>query len=269
VYTSGVLINPEPNASFTASSTEGCAPHKAFFTNTSNNSIPVTFAWDFGNGSSSEYFNPSYTYTLPGNYSVSLRVSSGNGCDTVYQISNLITVHENPLSDFLIQPTEAQILEDSLSEPVQLITSSADSVWYIVLGDTLQGMTQEIYFAAPGVYPVLMYAENECGCRDSTLRYITVKSEGWLYIPTAFSPNNDGLNDIFQVIGQNITEFEMSIYNRWGQRVYYSRDAESGWDGRTQFGTDIVYNGMYLYKISAVDQKGNQIEREGLFTLYK
>lgn len=269
VYTSGVLINPEPNASFTASSTEGCAPHKAFFTNTSNNSIPVTFAWDFGNGSSSEYFNPSYTYNLPGNYSVSLRVSSGNGCDTVYQISNLITVHENPLSDFLIQPTEAQILEDSLSEPVQLITSSADSVWYIVLGDTLQGMTQEIYFAAPGVYPVLMYAENEWGCRDSTLRYITVKSEGWLYIPTAFSPNNDGLNDIFQVIGQNITEFEMSIYNRWGQRVYYSRDAESGWDGRTQFGTDIVYNGMYLYKISAVDQKGNQIEREGLFTLYK
>lgn len=269
VYTSGALINPEPNASFTASSTEGCAPHKTFFTNTSNNSIPVTYAWDFGNGSSSEYFNPSYTYTLPGNYSVSLRVSSGNGCDTVYQISNLVTVYNKPQSDFNVQPTEAQILQDSLSEPIQLNTSSADSVWFVVLGDTLIGITHEIYFTSPGVYPVMMYAENEWGCRDSTLRYITVNSEGWLYIPTAFSPNNDGLNDIFQVVGQNITAFEMSIYNRWGQRIYYSRDVESGWDGRTQFGNDVVYNGMYLYKISAIDPKGNQIEREGLITLYK
>jgi gliding motility-associated-like protein len=137
------------------------------------------------------------------------------------------------------------------------------------MGDTLSGTAHEIYFTSPGVYAVMMYAENEWGCRDSTLRYITVKSEGWLYIPTAFSPNNDGLNDIFQVVGQNITEFEMSIYNRWGQRMYYSRDVESGWDGRTQFGTDVVYNGMYLYKINAMDQKGNQIEREGLITLYR
>lgn len=96
-------------------------------------------------------------------------------------------------------------------------------------------------------YTVKLYIENEGGCPDSTEVIICVNDSVYLYIPTAFSPGDDGLNDVFRIYAANVTDFEVQIYNRWGERIYESRDKDFTWDG-TYKGEKLM-TGMYKYII--------------------
>ena len=96
-----------------------------------------------------------------------------------------------------------------------------------------------------------------------------------LLIPTAFSPNGDGLNDEFKIDGaylHNATlttqlRFEMNIYNRWGQKVFESFDYKKGWDGK--FNGDIAPAGSYIYKVRAIGLDGKLFVREGTVELLR
>ena len=71
-----------------------------------------------------------------------------------------------------------------------------------------------------------------------------------VYVPDAFTPNNDGINDVFKVVTGNVSQFEMSIYNRWGQIIYHSTSSEEGWNGTYQGKTCPVDVYMVLVKYS-------------------
>ncbi|QNF35001.1 gliding motility-associated C-terminal domain-containing protein [Adhaeribacter swui] len=87
------------------------------------------------------------------------------------------------------------------------------------------------------------------------------------YIPTAFSPNNDGLNDIFEVKGRFIQAVKLKIYNRWGQVIFESKSPNEGWNGKIN-GQDAPV-GTYIYTLVAQDLNGNTIQRKGSVTLVK
>jgi gliding motility-associated-like protein len=101
-------------------------------------------------------------------------------------------------------------------------------------------------YSETGDYNVTLVAKNQNGCADSIYRTIHVEHNVSIFIPTTFTPNNDGNNDIFRVRGSNIKRVSINIFNQWGQLIY--QNEENKWDGTSN--GDIVQNGTYAYVIN-------------------
>jgi gliding motility-associated-like protein len=106
---------------------------------------------------------------------------------------------------------------------------------------------------------------NSLGCtnRDS----ITIIYDGSLYIPNSFTPNSDGFNDVFRAFGKSIIEFEMSIYNRWGELLFYTQNMANSWDG-TYKGKPVKTE-TYIWKIKYTEVLGTGENRVGKVTLLR
>jgi gliding motility-associated-like protein len=106
-----------------------------------------------------------------------------------------------------------------------------------------------------GEYGVWLIADNSFGCSDSLYKKIYIGNGGDWFIPTTFTPNNDGKNDLFRVRGRGVTTREMKIYDQWGTLLFMS-DVDPVWDGTVNGQT--VQNGTYMYHV--VISKDNQEE---------
>lgn len=105
---------------------------------------------------------------------------------------------------------------------------------------------QSFIIDEPGFYWVKVTNEYTCYTIDT----MEAKEEcpTGIFIPNAFTPNHDGMNDLFTAIGYNVTEFHMSIFNRWGQTIFNTDDISDGWNGTFE-GKDCEI-GSYVYQIS-------------------
>ena len=123
-----------------------------------------------------------------------------------------------------------------------------------------------------GAYPVTITVFDENGCKDSYTMIIDVMAEFSMFIPNAFTMNQDGLNEKFEVKGMGLQEntFEMYIYDRWGRCVYESRNIYEGWDGRIGT-TDSAktQEGVYVYRIYVKDNFGKLHQFTGKLVLIK
>lgn len=119
-----------------------------------------------------------------------------------------------------------------------------------------------------GVYDVHLFIENETGCRDtiSKLGYIKVIAELDLFIPTAFTPNEDGINDVFLVRGPTLNSYNIQIYNQWGGLLFSSQNQVEGWNGSSN--GKAVSCGTYTYLIS-YNKDGNSDYLSGHVTLLR
>jgi gliding motility-associated-like protein len=98
-------------------------------------------------------------------------------------------------------------------------------------------------------------------CVNQTCVTVDLKTESTLYIPNSFTPNNDKINDVFFVMGTNITEFQILIFNSWGELLYESTDITKGWDGT--YNGEYVSNGMYVYSLKAKGIDGKTYKEIG------
>jgi gliding motility-associated-like protein len=108
---------------------------------------------------------------------------------------------------------------------------------------------------------------NQAGIRESSSNNIRIVKEPNLFYPTGFTPNNDGLNDVFNVFGQYINNFEMQIFNRWGEIMFHTDDLQKGWDGR--FNGTVMPEGTYVFRATITDQSGRTFERSGTLVLLR
>ncbi|WP_276374072.1 T9SS type B sorting domain-containing protein [Chryseolinea sp. H1M3-3] len=108
---------------------------------------------------------------------------------------------------------------------------------------------------------------NQAGIVSSVSNTITIIKEPNLFYPTAFTPNADGLNDIFNVFGQFIVTFEMRIFNRWGEMMYVTDDLEKGWDG--YFKGTLMPEGTYVFRATITDEAGRTFDRSGTLVLLR
>lgn len=123
-----------------------------------------------------------------------------------------------------------------------------------------------------GSYPVTIYAYDENGCKDTYTMIIDVLAEFSLFIPNAFTINQDGLNEKFEVKGMGLQEntFEMYIYDRWGRCVYESRNIYEGWDGSIGATAPAkTQEGVYVYRIYVRDNFGTLYQFTGKLVLIK
>src|SRR5690606_9404582 len=105
------------------------------------------------------------------------------------------------------------------------------------------------------------------GIPQSISNTIRIIKEPNLFHPTAFTPNADGLNDVFNVFGQYVDRFEMQIFNRWGEMMFHTEDLNEGWDGR--FKGTLMPEGTYVFRATITDQAGRSFERSGTLVLLR
>lgn len=116
------------------------------------------------------------------------------------------------------------------------------------------------------LYPhiITLYAISPNGCTDSVSRIFYPFMN--IFVPNAFTPNGDGVNDTFFAIGTEVRDFEMWIFNRWGEQMFYTDDISRHWTGNHDGGDYYVKDEVYTYRIKAVGLRGNSIEKTGTVT---
>ena len=111
---------------------------------------------------------------------------------------------------------------------------------------------------------------NQYGCSDTTMVPIEIGPEFAFYIPNAFTPfSSDGINDRFTGSGIGIQKYEMWIFDRWGEMIYYSDDIAKGWDGKRQGKSAEVKQEVFVYKVKVQDVLGKVHNKVGHVTLLR
>ncbi|MCB9188564.1 MAG: gliding motility-associated C-terminal domain-containing protein [Flavobacteriales bacterium] len=256
-----IVINPLPNTTF---SYQGfCEEDDVMFFDETTINIGSVNSWQWTLGSSTSFDqNPTYGFGSQGNYDVTLITGSNLGCyDTTTQT---ITISPNPTAEFSLSPSVTQILDD-----VNFTDQSIDATqWYWDFGDTLGYSTdQDPTYAYNdfGQYTIQLTIENQFGCTDSVSHSIMVKQPP--LAPSGFSPNADGLNDVFNLLGGYFIEFQLDIYNNWGKLIHTTTDPTEGWDG-THKGVDQPM-GVYIYIYKVMTEDGVEYTGHGDVTLMR
>jgi gliding motility-associated-like protein len=261
-----VLLRVAANvrASFTAPDS-ACVPATIEFVNTTSGG--ETFAWDFGDGSAtSNDVNPVHTYNNPGTYTVSLHVEDNNTCNRTDDTSMVITVFPPPTADFIYSPTTPT--ENTPTTFTNQSSPDATSfLWEFGDGDGSTEINPVYQYNTTGVFDVYLISTNRAGCSDTAHKQVSAIVIPLFDIPSAFSPNKDGVNDVFLVRGFGIARFNMKIYNRWGQMVFETNDASLGWDGT--FKGSVQPMDAYAFVINVEFSDGTSASKNGSVTLLR
>ncbi|MBI5219498.1 MAG: choice-of-anchor L domain-containing protein [Bacteroidia bacterium] len=261
---------PLPNVMITADNYKGCQPFTVNFIATT---IPQcqTFIWNFGEGGAFSFSeHPQYTYQQSGIYDVGVAVTTYDGCTSNISLPQLITVYPKPDSRFTAEPEVASILKPEIYF-TNLSTAYCMPFWSFGDGDSsMMGNPVHLYDAI-GTYNVSLLVQTMYGCKDTSIATIVIKDEVAFYVPTAFTPDNDGINDIFLVKGHGIdnTTFLMQIYDRWGEIIFESKDINTGWDGRIKGPGAKVKSGTYTWIVSFNDYTGKKHLKSGPVTVIR
>lgn len=264
-----VIVHPLPQINLPSQTAAGCDRVTLQFsdTNTANNG--AFYYWNFGDGTHSSLPAPSHTYAQSGSYTVTVSVTSGYGCVSHAQTICSVTIYPTPQANFTSDPP----LVTSIINPVFHFfdQSSNATTWTWNFGDggnsTLQNPAHT--YSATGIYNVKLITVGAGGCIDSILRTIEIKPEFTFYVPNAFTPNGDHINDVFTGKGLEITEFQMMIFDRWGNQIFQTDDLHEGWDGRANAGAEIAQQDVYVYKINLKDFAGQSHHYNGQVNLVK
>lgn len=250
----------------------GCPPVDVSFENLSS---PIddnySVRWEFGEGGKSEAISPDYRYPEPGSYSVSLSVTSPLGCsiDTLFQ--DWITVYEPPIADFSFSPDFGTNFEPE----IQFFDRSSEDVtaWRWNFDGFAQSFEQDPLYAFPdtGLMQVELLVGNNFFCYDTIYKQVDIVPQIRYFLPNAFTPNEDGLNELFLGKGffRGLRNFRMTVWTRWGDLVFETDDPTEGWNGRYNNAGALLPPGVYVYQIRYEGPRGRPYEKEGFATLVR
>ena len=271
--TATVTVNPLAVSSMVTLDTAGCAAFTATFNGISD--IGISYSWNFGDGSPDQIGEPvSHTYPIAGTYDVTLTVTTAFGCTSSITTNSFIDVYPSPTAAFSTSPLE---VTQTAPEVTFTDMSSGATEWDWdfdspngIYTDTLQNPMYS--YSDTGTYIIQLVVTNAFGCTDTAYNEIYVIPEYAIYVPNAFTPNNnDGLNQTFLPMGVGIDpdNFEMLIFDRWGDVIFKTTDVNKGWDGRANNGDKVAQIDTYVWKITTKDGKGNDRQYIGHVTIVK
>jgi len=193
----------------------------------------VSWNWNFGDGGTSTEENPVYEYDNSGSYISTLILTTNAGCSASLQQD--VFVAPSPQADFQYSPFEI-LISDPTVNFTNLSSEAETYLWnFGIEGESSTEFSPSyIYPAEPNAYEVKLVVSNVFGCMDSLTRTISIGSGITYYIPNSFTPNEDGFNPVFIPVitdGLDLNEYELIIYNRWGEKVFETNDVSTGWDG--------------------------------------
>jgi gliding motility-associated-like protein len=252
--TSSVFIYRVPTIDFRVEPGPRCAPATVQFTDLSVADSPIFYSWEFGDGGVSSLQNPAHLYTDPGNYSVALGIYTTEGCiDTLYLMKqDLVTIHPSPTSKFTVDPKLTDICNAEITFTDQSIGATEifywfdDSTFYMTNAEKIQPYN----YKTSGWHRPKQIATNEFGCKDTSYQELYIEPFV-IYIPNTFTPDGDEFNNEFNpVFALEVYDWDLKIYNRWGELIYETNDPKFGWDG--SYGGKLVQEGTYGYVLKYV-----------------
>ncbi len=251
-YTDTVIVYPMPTADFAAAYLDGCVPYTVQFSDSSIAGTQISYLWDFGDGTTSTAANPVHTYTDTGYFDVSLIITTTNGCISVdtFSVPNLVHVSPSPIAGFDVTSHSVSIFSPFIGVIDQSV--GADSC-IVDFGDgfvTTDCNAMHTYWAY-GPYNIMQVVYNEFGCTDTAWVAVEVTPEHRFYIPNTFTPNGDGLNDVFIPVVLGADEYHFMIFDRWGELIFETHDTFVGWDGR--YKGNKCQEDVYVWKIKYVN----------------
>ncbi len=236
------------------------SPQEMIFTG-HNGGSPYTFEYNInGNAFSIETIAPDSVVTLihpsdvPGTFLYHLtRITEADfGCSKELNGIAYAVIHPKPIPHFSFTPTKLKTSESTAYFHNETLLGESYQ-WYFTENDSSSLMNPHFVFDVEGrnYVEVLLVATSMHGCVDSILQVITIQREPLVYLPNTFTPNGDGLNEIFAPIineGIELQDFEFTIYNRWGELVFRTVDLFEGWNGT--YKGNIVPDGVYSYIVN-------------------
>lgn len=249
-----ITVNQLPVVAFVADTLQGCTPVAVNFTNNTDPALTGNCFWDFGDGTTSNNCVTSHTFTTPGCYDISLTVTSPDGCVGSLTQNQYICVFPYPIADFEFGPQPADIL----SPEIDFVNTSSGATiynWDFAGLGTSTLINPSFVFPSdePGNYNVCLVVENQHGCVDDICKIVVIDDYFTIYVPNAFTPDGDGVNDLFFALADGIdpTSFELMVFNRWGDLIFTTNDPNGTWDG-THRGQKSQQD-VYVWKIKLKD----------------
>lgn len=259
-----VEVNKKPVASFTAENKCLFTPVRFIDLSQADDGI-ATWSWNFGTGDFATEQYPSFEFTTPGEHSINLQVTSTEGC--IADTTILLTLLDTLDAQFAYSPAEI-----TTAYPlVNFVNLSLGNIAYCYwnFGDgfsTTVDFNPAHTYETFGNYKVTLYVVNNAGCEDTVIKELTVSPMTAIYIPNAFTPGNDDVNNYFFPSGEVINYYSIIIYNRWGQRIF-SGNRNQPWNGRSN--GEHIQSGNYVYQIAGKDVFDNKFERVGNIAVLK
>lgn len=242
-------------------------PHDSVIFSVSNTELIDSWVWNFGDGTDmvTDASQITHQYNEPGSYAATLITNTVNDCVDTFQLD----IKVNPLPDVSIKiaPTEKEVL--CVGDTVKFFGTGADSYFWSnsLNSEIINTDTFRLYlFDYTGT--VWVNGVDINGCADSAATTLTAEPCCTLLMPNAFSPNSDGINDVFgPVTNGHPKDYQFQVFNRWGERIFIGFKAEDKWDGT--FRGKPAEEGIYFYQLNGTCVNGEKIHQKGDFVLVK
>jgi gliding motility-associated-like protein len=239
------------------------SPTTFLSTSSSVGGVINSLSWDFGNGVQYYSDSVSVSYSLVGDYQVSLFIESAAGCKD--SIIKTITIFGNPTANFTYNPYTIS----TLNPEINFINTSTNGALYLWdFGDSIYSEIESPshIYDDPGAYDVMLIIEDVNECMDSITKYIVMYYDFVLHVPSAFTANDDGNNDSFCPQGLRMDKYEsyeFSIFNRFGEIIFETDKINECWNGEDS------QHGSYAWVIVIVDELGAERKKVGSVLLIK
>jgi gliding motility-associated-like protein len=264
--TTEIAVIALPEVGLTGTAMEGCVPFCSDFRPMVFSSL-VTASWlvngkATGTGSFSSCFNKEGSHTIKGFFTDTLNKCKSQATFTVF-------AHGPPAADFSWLPERPVEKEGAV-----IFTNRSDGErqssweWYFMRdGVSGKGESQQHLFEEAGLYPVAMIVKNTWGCTDTVVKVIEVLPDFSVYVPNAFTPNDDGTNDVFLPVTRGVRDYRLMIFNRWGETIFDSTDPLRPWDGT--FAGQFCKEDVYTWQLFVFSHSGVRKDQRGSVTLYR
>ena len=222
-------------------------------------------SWTFGDGSVSALLSPTYTYTAVGTYTVTYIASNPSSCNGADTLTRVITVIDGPTANFTFVPVTPEM--NIPTTYTNLSTNATRYSWDFGDGTTSADVNPVHQFNRTGTYNTCLTAYNSSNCPAKLCKQVETEVVPIVGVPSGFSPNGDGENEILYVRGAAIQTLDFKIYNRWGQLIFETTSQAKGWDG--------TYNGQpqpidaYGYVLNVTFIDGTSKVLKGNITLLR
>lgn len=242
--------------------TAGCVDTPFAFTAQATAWSPVAYSWTFGDGTGASDTDATHVYVEAGEYDVSVTASTSAGCvDTrTIVMPDQVQVFPKPTPEFTVYPNEVSLLA-----PVVEVTDHAQGAvaWeYAIAGERLTGPSFSFEFDDAGWFDITQTVRSGTNCEASITRTVYV-SDHLFYAPSAFTPDGDGVNDIFLPVVRGARLYDLIVVDRWGVERFHTTDPLQGWSG------DGLPQGTYGYKVRLSEYGPMSTEYVGHFTLLR
>ncbi len=278
--TAVVVFNPPPTLIISSDEDSACAPGYISFYDSSltgNSADQIHYwEWDFGDGTTSQLQDPEHEFELPGTYYVNLTITTGNGCTSDNTNSPFIVhIFDHPTAAFTVNSTMLELPIDELICNNQSV-GATDYEWNFGDGTISTDESPQHLYSSIGDFHVQMIAYNEFGCADTAYTDVTTHAD--FIFPNAFTPSIDNTsggyydvnsldNDNFFPYTSGVEEYELRIFNRWGELIFESFDINKGWDGF--YHGKLAPQGVYAWKAYARLNNGAVYNKIGNVTLLR